>query len=106
MSSRLKMLIGLIAALATGWISHGPLGRGEAFIDALEVQAEQTLRAAEVPQVKATMKRSPLRRVAVLSGPANDFQREGQGLFPGINDRIRAIPGMAALEWADQGEAN
>ena len=52
------------------------------------------------------MKRAPLRRVAVLSGPANDFQREGQGLFPGINDRIEAIPGISGIEWANPPEAD
>ena len=52
------------------------------------------------------MKRRPLRRIAVLSGPANDFQREGQGLFPGINDRIEGIPGVAGIEWTNPPEAN
>ena len=106
MSSRLKIIIGFLAALATGWISHGPMGQGEAFIARLDAQAVQTLRDAEVPLVQARMKRSPLRRVAVLSGPANDFQREGQGLFPGINDRIEAIPGVAGIEWANPPERN
>lgn len=100
------MLIGFVAALTAGWISHGPLGRGEAFIGALEAQAKAALREAEMPQVQARMKRDPLRRVAVLSGPANDFQREGQGLFPGINDRIEAIPGIAGIVWANPPEAD
>ena len=106
MSSRWKLLIGLVAALAMGWISHGPLGRGDAFIDGLEAKATQTLREAEVPQVQVRMKRSPLRRIAVLSGRANDFQREGQGLFPGINQRIEEIPGIAGIEWSSPPEAN
>ena len=79
MSSRLKMVIGLLAALTAGWISHGPVGRGEAFIASLEAKAATALREAEMPQVQARMKRAPLRRVAVLSGSANDFQREGMG---------------------------
>jgi hypothetical protein len=106
MSTPLKLLIGFLAALVSGWISHGPMGRGDAFIDGLEAEANQTLREAEVPQVQVRMKRDPLRRVAILSGPANDFQREGQGLFPGINDRIRAIPGIAGIEWANPPEAS
>ncbi len=100
------MLIGLVAALTAGWISHGPLGRGEAFIASLEAKAATALLEAEMPQVQARMKRAPLRRVAVLSGPANDFQREGQGLFPGINDRIKAIPGIAGIEWANPPESD
>ena len=106
MSSRLKIIIGFLAALAAGWISHGPMGQGEAFLVKIEAQAAQALRDAEVPLVQARMKRSPLRRVAILSGPANDFQREGQGLFPGINDRIEAIPGVAGIEWANPPEGS
>lgn len=106
MARRWKLLIGFVAALAAGWISHGPLGRGEAFIDSLDAQAAAALREAEVPGVEARMKRQPLRRIAVLSGPANDFQREGQGLFPGINDRIEALPGVAGIEWANPPEMN
>jgi hypothetical protein len=40
-------------------------------------------------------------RVATLSGPANDFQREGMGQFPGINDRVREIEGIEGIEWAN-----
>ena len=100
------MLIGFVAALLAGWISHGPLGRGEAFINSLEAQSVAALRAAELPEIQVRMKRDPLRRVAMLSGPANDFQREGQGLYPGINDRIEAIPGITSIEWITPPEAN
>jgi hypothetical protein len=104
MSRRIKLLIGLFAALAAGWIGHGPLGQGEAFIDSLEVEARNRLREAEMPQVQVRLKRGPLERIAILSGPANDFQREGLGLFPVINDRIEAIPGIAGIEWANPPE--
>jgi hypothetical protein len=101
MSTRLKLLTGFAAALLTGWLSHGPLGQGEAFVSALEAQARAELQQAEMPQVQVRMKRDPLQRVAILSGPANDFQREGQGYFPGINDRIGGVPGIAGFEWAN-----
>ena len=96
-----KFLIGLAAALTAGWISHGPLGQGEAFIGRLEAGAQAELREAAVPGVQVRFVRDPLRREAILSGPANDFQREGQGLFPGINDRVLAVPGVAGLRWDD-----
>ncbi|HEY0132364.1 MAG TPA: hypothetical protein VGB57_13270, partial [Allosphingosinicella sp.] len=30
------------------------------------------------------------------------YQKEGMGSYPGINDRMRTIPGMAGIRW--QGE--
>ncbi|MDQ8756482.1 hypothetical protein RCO27_09590 [Sphingosinicella sp. LHD-64] len=94
-----KFTIGLAAALAAGWISHGPLGRGAAFVDSLQTQADAVLARAEVPGVRARFERDPLNREAILSGDADEFQREGQGQFPGINDRIAAIPGISGYRW-------
>jgi hypothetical protein len=94
-----KLLIGLVAALAAGWISHGPLGRGEAFVGRLQAQADAVLARTEVPGVHVRFSRDPLSREAILSGPADEFQREGQGEFPGINDRIAAIAGVSGIRW-------
>ena len=96
-----KFLVGLLAALIAGWISHGPLGQGNAFIDGVEARAKVVVRDAGVPGVSVQMARHPLRRQAILSGPANDYQREGQGEYPGLNDRVRAIPGVGSLRWDD-----
>lgn len=94
-----KMLIGLAVALAAGWISHGPLGKGEAFVGQLQSRADTVLARAQVPGIAARFSRAPLKREAILSGPADDFQKEGQGEFPGINDRIAAIPGVSGFRW-------
>jgi hypothetical protein len=94
-----KFLIGLAAALIAGWISHGPLGYGEAFIERLEAHANRRLQLVAVPGVAVRMQRSPLSRTAILSGPANDFQREGMGSYPGIDERIESIPGMGRIRW-------
>ena len=96
-----KFLIGLAAALLAGWIGHGPLGQGEAFVGRLEAQATGVIRAAELPNVRVRFERDPLARRAILSGDANEFQREGQGQFPGLNDRIRALPGVSGVHWDD-----
>ena len=48
----LKFAIGLTAALLTGWISHGPLGQGEAFVGIMEAQAKAVVREAAVPGVE------------------------------------------------------
>lgn len=101
MSPWLKLLIGIAAALAAGLISHGPLGRGEAFVGLLEARVNEEVRTADLPGVTARLGRDPLSREVVLTGTANDFQREGMGLLPGINDRIRAIPGISGLRWDD-----
>jgi len=99
----LKFTIGLAAALLTGWISHGPLGQGEAFVGLMEAQAKAVVREAAVPGVEVRFSRNPLNRVAILSGPANEFQREGQGLLPGLNQRVGAVPGVASVRWAEPG---
>ena len=101
MQSRLKFAIGLAAALLTGWISHGPLGQGEAFVGLIEAQARTVVREAAIPGVAVRFSRDPLNREAILSGPANEFQREGQGLLPGLNERVRAVPGVATIRWDD-----
>jgi OOP family OmpA-OmpF porin len=96
-----KFLIGLAAALLAGWIGHGPLGRGEAFVGGLEARARAVLGEAELSGVQVRFGRDPLSREAVLSGQANEFQREGQGQFPGINDRIRAVSGVSGVRWEE-----
>lgn len=96
-----RLLTGLAAALLAGWISHGPLGRGEAFAAKLEAEAKSVVARSEVPGIEVRIARAPLRRRAVLSGEADEFQREGQGLFPGLNDRVRAVPGIAAIAWEE-----
>ncbi len=101
MTPAVKFLIGLVAVLVMGWIHHGPLGRGEAFLGALEAQARAAVAEGEVRGIDVRLQREPMARVAVLSGPANDFQREGMGQFPGLNDRVRAIEGISRVEWAN-----
>ena len=103
MSPAVKILIGFVAVMVMGWAYHGPLGQGEAFVGALEAQAQQAV--AEVPGVQARLGHDPLTRAATLSGPANTFQREGMGDFPGLNDRVGAAEGISSIRWADSGEA-
>jgi hypothetical protein len=101
MPKRYKFLVGLAASLAAGWISHGPLGGGEAFIQSLETGVQAIVADAEITGVTGRVQREPLARTAILSGPADRFQREGQGSFPGLDERILAVPGIARLEWTN-----
>jgi OOP family OmpA-OmpF porin len=101
MSPFLKFLIGFAAVLVMGWAWHGPVGNGQKLIDRLEAEARAQVAASEVPGVEVRLGRDPLSRAATLSGPADKFQREGMGQFPGLNDRIAAIEGISSLEWAN-----
>ena len=100
MTPAVKFLIGLIAVIAMGWIHHGPLGNGEALLRAIEMQAQAAVAKTEVP-VQVRMSRDPLSRVAILSGQADEFQREGQGNLKGINDIVAETEGVSSVQWAD-----
>jgi hypothetical protein len=102
MSNGLKFLIGLAAALLAGWVSHGPLGRGEAFVEQLDSAMQPLVPGFNVPGVTATMQRDPLARTAILTGPADCFQRRGLGSLRGIDGRVLTIPGMGRVEWSNQ----
>ena len=101
MSPALKFLIGLAAVVLMGWMYHGPLGNGQKLVDRLEDEARAAVAESEVPGIEVRLGRNPLSRVATLSGPANDFQREGMGQFPGLNDRVMAVEGISRIEWAN-----
>ena len=93
-----KFLIGLAAALLAGWIGHGPLGQGEAFIDQLDAEAKAAIRQWELP-VQVRFERNPLSREAILSGHIDRFQREGMPGFPGIDGRVAEVPGVSGVRW-------
>jgi len=99
MSRWTKLSIGLLVALAVGWVAYGPAGMGAAYIDRIEASAQVVVREAAIPGVSLRLGRDPLSRTAYLSGPANEFQREGMGLLPGLNDRVGGVPGVAAVSW-------
>jgi hypothetical protein len=98
-------MIGAVAVLAAAWITHGPLGQGDAFMARLQEEAQAVLAEAGTPRVQVRFERSPLVREAVLSGQANDFQRNGMGSLPGINGRIDAIAGVGGVHWEGEGPA-
>lgn len=96
-----KLLIGLAASLAVGFVSHGPMGRGALFVQRIDTAAQAVVQDAEIPGVTVELPRTPLQRTAILSGPADRFQREGQGSLPGLDERMLAIPGMGRVQWTN-----
>lgn len=102
MSRTVKFLIGLVAALLAGWVYYAPLGHGEALINSLDTQARAAVERAEVPGVTVALGRDPLSRTATLSGPADAFQREGQGELPGLTEIVADVPGIGRVQWADE----
>lgn len=102
MSPVVKILIGWAATLAAAWLYHGPLGNGAAFIERLEAQARALIADTEIPGVQVSFGRKPLTRLAVLSGGADEFQREGQGELKGLNDLVREIDGVSGVRWVDE----
>lgn len=104
MSRTVKLLIGFVAALLVAWLVHGPLGTGEAFVSGMEDKARATIAATEVQGIGVSFPRAPLSRTAILSGDANDFQRNGMGEMPGLTGLVaQEVPGIAKVRWADEG---
>ncbi len=102
MTGPVKFLIGLAAALLMGWLWHGPAGQGERLIGRLEAQAKEAVAVSRLPGASVRLERAPLARKAILSGTANDLQREGLGSQYGVKDYARAVPGIGAVRWDDE----
>jgi hypothetical protein len=97
-----KLLIGLAAVLLLGWINYGPLGHGKDFIALREAEARAVIAETNLTNIKVELARNPLRRAATLSGPADDFQRNGMGSFKGLTQRVADVRGIARVRWADE----
>ncbi len=102
MSPALKFFAGLVAVAAMGWVHHGVLGNGERLVGHLEAEAKKVVAATEVAGVDVRLGRDPLTRLATFSGKADAFQREGQGELKGLNERVREVPGISGVRWADE----
>lgn len=98
---KLAIGAGALTAISCAMIWSGPLGGADRFIAAAEAPIRQMLINYEMTQVSAHLRRAPLRRQIVYSGPADEFQRTelvhmAEGA-PGIasatwNLKVRAIP--------------
>jgi len=105
MSRWIKLLIGLAAALLAGWLSFGPLGRGEAFAARIEAEIRQMLSTIELPgPIGVQVARAPLARVVILSGRLGQYQREEINIRgeTGLNGLVASRPGVGGVRWANE----
>ena len=86
-------MIGVAATLAVTAIYHGPMGKGDALATSIERAARALLDQQEMFQITARLERGPMRRTLILSGPADDFQREQ---LPSV---MATVPGVEAVRW-------
>jgi hypothetical protein len=102
MKRPVKLLIGLAAALLLAWIWHGPGGQGEKLVGRIEGDARILVARAGLPGISVRAEREPLTRGLVISGAANDLQREGLGSQLGVKDYARAVEGVGNVRWDDE----
>jgi hypothetical protein len=102
MSAAVKFVIGLAASILLAWLYLGPLGHEQRYIGALEARAAKVVADAEIPRVQVRLARDPPARTAILSGPADPFQRNGQGRLKGLTQLVDEVDGVARVHWADE----
>lgn len=93
MNRRIIFLVGLVVVIGFAALWHGPLGAGERLAGKAETAARAQLDRDEMHQVQARFERRPLSRRLMVSGPADDFQRQE------IIRRLDAIPGVLEVRW-------
>ncbi len=98
---RRKRLLPLAIAgaitLAGAALWHGPLGAADRFASTVERSAQRSLDSYEMTQVQAHLHRRPLTRRLMLSGRADDFQRDQLVVI------LRQIPGASGATWSQSG---
>jgi hypothetical protein len=102
MSAAVKFVVGLAASILFAWLYLGPLGHQQSYIGELEARAGKVVADAEIPGVEVRLARDPPTRTAILSGPADPFQRNGQGRLKGLTERVDEVDGIARVHWADE----
>lgn len=97
MNDLMKMGIGAFATALMAWGAHGPLGKGEAFVQHLQSEADARLATQGISGVRIEFPTSPLSRYPLLSGATSEAEREA------AEAAIGKLPGIATVRWADGG---
>lgn len=90
----LVLVLGVIAALGLAALWHGPLGGADRFAARVERGIHNTLVYYEMTKVTGHLHRGPLSRRVLLSGQADDFQRDMLVRY------MDQLPGVSAASWA------
>lgn len=93
----IALAIGIVAALGLAALWHGPVGGAERFDAKVERMIRQTIVYNEIPEVSGHLHHAPLTRRVLLSGPADDFQRQSLVEF------VKEIPGVESATWSRDG---
>ena len=93
-SPYVSLAVGLVAAIALAALWHGPAGAADRFTAEVERGIRQTIVYWEIPQVSGHLHHDPLTRRAILSGPADDFQRSELARY------ISEVPGVSSASWS------
>ena len=93
----LPIVIGVLAAITLAGLWHGPAGAADRFTAEVERRIRQTIVYWEIPQVSGHLHHGPLTRRAILSGPADDFQRSE------LVRLIGEVPGVSSAGWSAEG---
>jgi hypothetical protein len=95
---RITFLIGgLATSIVAAALWHGPMGAADRFSTHVERSVRQVLDSWEMTQVESRLHHSPLTRRILLSGPADDFQREK------LMEYVGNVPGVSSARWSAQG---
>jgi hypothetical protein len=93
----IAFVAGLLLSIALAALWHGPLGAADRFSSEVERTVRATLVYNEIPEVSAHLHRRPLTRRVMLSGPADDFQRNA------LVQVMGEVPGVASATWSADG---
>jgi hypothetical protein len=93
------LVAGILASMGAAALWHGPLGAADRFTFQVERIARQVLIDFSAPAaITVHIHHGPLTRQLILSGPADDFQREETSRLlsqiPGVSDAVWT-PSMA-----------
>jgi hypothetical protein len=92
------LIAGVVLTIGAAAVWHGPLGAADRFTGRVERIARQVLIDFDAPPgVTARIHHGPLTRQLILSGPADNFQREESVRL------LSQIPGVSDAVWAPAG---